>query len=262
MCGIAGSVGTGSDRADVEGQLRRLDHRGPDSWGVFEKPGAIVGQTRLAVIDLVTGDPPIADEEGAVGVALNGEIYNFASLREELRLRGHRLATAGDTEVIAHLAEDMEPVELARCLDGMFAFAVWDERRRRLILGRDRLGKKPLYYWSANGRLVFASEIKAVLAHRWVPRRLAPDAIPAYLTFGYVPTPRTFFQGIESVPPGHVLVTYAGGGVELAPYWAPATRRPGGQAPPVVSAQDAGRAVRTVLTEAVGKRLVADVPIG
>ena len=117
-----------------------------------------------------------------------------------MQRQGHELRSRGDTEVIAHLAEELPPVELARRLDGMFAFAVWDERRGRLVLGRDRLGKKPLFYWSSGGRLAFGSEIKALLAEPSVPRRLDPGAIPAYLTFGYVPTPRTFFDG-HSQPP-------------------------------------------------------------
>ena len=261
MCGIAGVVGPDSNRSDVESQLRQLDHRGPDSWGVFEKPDAVIGQTRLAVIDLVTGDPPISDEDGTVGVALNGELYNFTALREELRSAGHRLTTTGDTEVIAHLAEALPPMELARRLEGMFAFAVWDDRRRRLVLGRDRMGKKPLYYWTSGRTVVFASEIKAVLAHPCVPRKLDAEAIPAHLTFGYVPTPRTFFEGIQSVPPGHVLVV-DGEGQRLTPYWEPVIPKPGGLSPLPVSIEEAGRRVREELTGAVERRLVADVPVG
>ena len=262
MCGIAGTLGPASSRNDVEGQLRHLDHRGRDSWGVFEGHGAVIGQTRLAVIDLVTGDPPITAEDGSVGVTLNGEIYNYRSLREELRRSGHQLATSGDTEVIAHLAEDLEPVQLARRLEGMFAFAVWHDQRRCLVLGRDRLGKKPLYYWKAGDRLVFASEIKAVLAHPWVPRRMEAAALPAYLTFGYVPTPRTFFEGIRSVPPGHVLVAEADGEARLHRYWEPVVPKPGGLASLDLSDEEAGRAVRDQLTTAVRRRLIADVPVG
>ena len=261
MCGIAGALGDGTQRSMIDTQLRLLDHRGPDSWGVFQKPGAIIGQTRLAIIDLVTGDPPVTDEGGNVGVALNGEIYNFGPLRRELACRGHRMATTGDTEVIAHLAEELEPVELARALEGMFAFAVWDDTRRRLILGRDRFGKKPLYYWRQGGRLVFASEIKAILAHPFVSRDLAHDAIPAYLTFGYVPTPRTFFEGIESLPPGHVLVADSSG-VRTTSYWEPAIPLPGQLASLDLSIEEAARAVRRKLSTAVDRRMMADVPVG
>lgn len=262
MCGIAGAVGQShSDSATVERQLRLLDHRGPDSWGVYARAGAAVGQTRLAIIDLVHGDPPITDESGDVGVALNGEIYNYRDLASDLAASGHRLATACDTEVIAHLAEALEPVALARRLEGMFAFAVWDDRRGRLILGRDRLGKKPLYYWASGGQLVFGSEIKAVLAHPSVPRDLDPDAIPAYLTFGYVPTPRTFFAGIASVPPGHVLVLECDGSLQLECYWKPPVA--GADADPLdLPIEEAARQLRSRLRTAVERRLIADVPIG
>lgn len=262
MCGIAGIVDANRviDRADVEKQLRLLDHRGPDSGGIFPGSGAVIGQTRLAIIDLVTGDPPITNEDGSVGVSLNGEIYNYAELRERLKRSGHELATTGDTEVIAHLAEDLEPVELARALEGMFAFAVWDERRGRLILGRDRPGKKPLYYWHEAGRLVFASEIKALLADERVPRRLNRRAIPAYLTFGYAPTPHTFFEGVMSVPPGHVLV-FDEDGLRLEPYWSPSGASSNGRAAPG-RMDDAAREVRSLLDSAVRRRMIADVPLG
>ena len=142
MCGIAGVITR--DPHDhgsvVDGQLAVLDHRGPDAHGRFEAGCATIGQTRLAIIDLVTGDPPITNEDRSVVAVLNGEIYNYRQLREELARSGHTFASHGDTEVIAHLAEDLPPIELARRLVGMFAFAVWDERRRRLVLGRDRVG--------------------------------------------------------------------------------------------------------------------------
>jgi len=228
---------------------------------VFPREHAVLTQNRLAVIDLVTGDPPITNEDGSVGVVLNGEIYNYKALRAALVSRGHELRTEGDTEVIAHLAEELEPAELARQLDGMFAFAVWNDRERQLVLGRDCFGKKPLYYWVGDGKLVFASELKAVLAHPSVPRRLDPRAIPAYLTFGYVPTPYTFFEGIQSVPPGHVLTMGPSGTVRLEEYWRPPI--PGVDASPLdLSLDEAGREVRERLTTAIERRLVADVPLG
>src|SRR5205085_578861 len=134
---------------------------------------------------------------------------------------GHVFGSDGDTEVIVHLAEDSDPVSLARRLEGMFAFAVWDQRRERLILGRDRFGKKPLYYWHDGARLVFASEIKSLLANAAVPRRLRAEAIPDYLTFGYVPSPDTFYEGVKSVPPGHVLTAERGSAPRLECYWQP-----------------------------------------
>ncbi|MFP5318567.1 MAG: asparagine synthase (glutamine-hydrolyzing) [Acidimicrobiia bacterium] len=263
MCGIAGAVAAqGVDRAQVEGQLRTLSHRGPDSSGVFEGSCASIGQTRLAIIDLETGDPPITNEDGTVGAVLNGEIYNFGPIRQELAAGGHRLATRCDTEVLAHLAEGLEPRQLASRLEGMFAFALWDDRRRRLVLGRDRVGKKPLFYWSEGGRLVFGSEIKAVLAHPWVPRHVDPEAFGPYLTFGCVPTPRTFFSGVLSLPPGHVLTMEPGGVPQLMPYWAPAIAGPGGPRHADLSFAEASAEVRRLLTAAVERRLVADVPLG
>lgn len=262
MCGIAGIVEPDRtvDRADVERQLRLLDHRGPDSAGVFSGSRAVIGQTRLAIIDLVTGDPPVTNEDRSVGVALNGEIYNYAELRNRLQGSGHEFATTGDTEVIAHLAEELEPVQLAQALEGMFGFAVWDERRGRLILGRDRAGKKPLYYWHEDGQLAFASEIKALLADERVPRRLNQRAIPAYLTFGYAPTPYTFFEGVMSVPPGHVLVLDEHG-LRTTRYWSPAVAPSNGDGTPA-SMQDASSELRSLLDAAVQRRMVSDVPLG
>ncbi len=260
MCGIAGAIGQqDGGRRRVEAQLDLLLHRGPDARGVFASGPGCIGQTRLSVIDLETGDPPIANEDGRVGVALNGEIYNFRALRDELSRGGHNLRTRGDTEVLAHLAEDLAPAELARRLDGMFAFAIWNGRQ--LVLGRDRMGKKPLYYWSGGGRLVFASEIKALLAHPWVPRALDPDALDAYLTFGYVPTPRTFFAGVRSLPPGHVGCFESGAThLVLERYWsltaaADVTEMAHGS-------KSTEERLRQLLTTAVSKRMVADVPMG
>ena len=262
MCGIAGYVMRHGSVATsiVQNQLDLLTHRGPDSRGVITGTRGVIGQTRLAIIDLETGDPPIANEDGSVGVALNGEIYNYRELRDELASTGHKLGTRGDTEVICHLAEDHGPVELAGKLHGMFAFAVWDERNKTLMLGRDRLGKKPLYYWLGSDEFVFASEIKALLEHPAVPRRLDAEAIPGYLTFGYVPTPRTFFEGIFSLPPGHVMTVDRDLRLSVEPYWEP-------DVPCLGEAYDipfeaAARQVRDHLTTAVERRLISDVPLG
>jgi asparagine synthase (glutamine-hydrolysing) len=263
MCGIAGAVATSAvSRNVVQAQLRSLDHRGPDSSGIYAKDGAIIGQTRLAVIDVAGGDPPITSEDGSVGVALNGEIYNYRALGDSLRKTGHVMSTHCDTEVIAHLAEDVEPVALARRLEGMFAFAVWDDRRRRLVVGRDRMGKKPVYYWTGAGALVFGSEIKAVLAHPLVARELDPEAIPDYFAFGYVPTPRTFFAGIRSLPPGHVLTMEPGGEPQIERYWAPPIPGVDGVEGLDLSLDEAADEVLRLLTAAVRRRMIADVPLG
>jgi asparagine synthase (glutamine-hydrolysing) len=263
MCGIAGEIRLEGDKSDhIDAEVGCLRHRGPDAQGVFTRGSAWVGQTRLAIIDLRTGDPPITNEEATIGVALNGEIYNFKQLRARLRSEGHTFATEGDTEVIAHLAETLEPAAVARELDGMFAFAVWDERRERLVLGRDRLGKKPLHYWSDGERLVFGSEIKSLLANPHVPRRLRADAIPAYLTFGYVPTPETFFEGIRSVPAGHVLVQERGRELRLERYWEPPIPGVDGIGHLDLAPAEAARRVRDLLEVAVERRRISDVPLG
>jgi asparagine synthase (glutamine-hydrolysing) len=261
MCGICGVVGAAPADAErvVEQQLALLDHRGPDARGHFTGARGVIAQNRLAIIDLVTGDPPVTNEDGTVAAVLNGEIYNFRELRERLRRDGHTLSTQGDTEVLAHLAEGSSAVDLARGLDGMFAFAIADERRGRLVLGRDRFGKKPLFYWCSGGRLVFGSEIKAVLADASVARRLDPGAIPAYLTFGYVPSPRTFFEGIRSLPPGHVLTFSPGSEPVVECYWAPPLA---GEHDVERSLPGAAGAVRRLLEAAVRRRLISDVPLG
>lgn len=263
MCGIAGEICPGErDASSSAAQLARLRHRGPDAEGVFESPGGWIGQTRLAIIDLERGDPPITNEDGTIGVALNGEIYNYQELRASLASEGHRFGSDGDTEVLAHLAEALEPVPLAAGVEGMFAFAIFDGRRRRLILARDRFGKKPLYYWHLGDHLVFASEIKALLANPRVPHRLRTEAIPAYLTFGYVPTPDTFFHGIRSVPPGHVLIFEQSRAPRIERYWEPRYPGANGVARVGSSLQVAAADVRQKLRTAVDCRLMSDVPLG
>ena len=260
MCGIVGALAFRRRVAgsEVEGALDLMRHRGPDSTGIFARGRGAIGQTRLAVIDLHTGDPPITNERGDMGVVLNGEIYNYRALRGELQAAGHAFATSGDTEVLVHLLEDFSPIEACRRLEGMFAFAVFDSRSEQLVVGRDRLGKKPLYYWAEDGQLVFASEIKALVVHPDVPRRLAPNAISAYLTFGYVPSPETFYEHVRSLPPGHVLTMSPGRRPSLERYWTPPRARPA----PQISMAEAGRDVMGLLTAAVERRLVADVPVG
>jgi asparagine synthase (glutamine-hydrolysing) len=211
----------------------------------------------------VTGDPPILSEDGEIGAVLNGEIYNFAALREELARDGHALRSAGDTEVLAHMAERLGAGDIARSLDGMFAFAIWDRRRERLLLGRDRMGKKPLYYCWMGETFVFASEIKGVLAHPAVSASLNPRAIAAYLTFGYVPTPETFFSGIFSLPPAHVLTVEPGKEPNIERYWrlsVPGVQ--GAGASLHLSIDEAAVEVRRLLEQAITRRLVADVPLG
>jgi asparagine synthase (glutamine-hydrolysing) len=265
MCGICGSVHVrpGQSMAAISEQLAVQRHRGPDAEGWFDGGRGVVAQNRLSVIDLVSGDPPLTTEDGNIGAVLNGELYNFQAIREQLQRDGHTLSSRGDTEVLVHLAEALSAREIATRIDGMFAFAIWDKRRERLMLGRDRFGKKPLYYWSDGNGLVFASELKGVLAHRDVPRELNPRAISAYLTFGYVPTPETFFRGIKSLPPGHVLTYEPGGTPTLERYWRMSI--PGaseGVETLDIGMEEAARETRRLLISAIQRRLVSDVPLG
>lgn len=268
MCGISGSVSarghdTQSAIRAVGSQLACQRHRGPDAEGWFGGGRGVIAQNRLSIIDLIHGDPPVTDEARAIGAVLNGELYNFGDLRTELRRAGHALTTDGDTEVLAHLAEDHDAVALARRLDGMFAFATWDSRRERLMLGRDRMGKKPLYFWRAAHAFVFASEIKGVLAHPEVPCELDERALDAYLTFGYVPTPHTFFAGIKSLPPGHVLTVDPGAEPVIERYWQLQVPGVDGASERLdLGMDEAAAEVRRLLTDAVRRRLTADVPLG
>src|SRR3954468_15176588 len=261
MCGISGFLSDHPER-DIpvaERQIELLDHRGPDARGWWAGSGCVLAQNRLSIIDVEGGDPPITNEDGSVGVVLNGEIYNFPALQGELKADGHRLATRCDPEVIAHLPETLDPVALAQRLDGMFAFALWRERDRRLVLGRDRLGKKPLYYFFRDGAFVFGSELKAVLAHPAVPRELDSEAIAPYLSFGYVPSPRTIYAGIRSVPPGCVLTVEDGSEPRIERYWQTPRRSP---SDPDLSYDEAVVETRDRLRGAVAKRLISDVPLG
>ena len=202
MCGIAGKVSAqgGVDPALLERMCAAIEHRGPDSRGTFVEPGVGLGIQRLRVIDLETGDQPIRNEDGSVVVVLNGEIYNYRELRDELEGRGHRFSTRSDTEVLVHLYEDRGD-DCVEALRGMFAFAIWDRRRRRLLLARDRLGKKPLFYAERNGELWFASEARAILQDPAIPRDMDPAAIDAFLRLQYVPSPASAFRAAAQAAP-------------------------------------------------------------
>ncbi|MBI1737077.1 MAG: asparagine synthase (glutamine-hydrolyzing) [Candidatus Rokubacteria bacterium] len=239
-----------------------LRHRGPDAVG-FEvdataAPAVGLVHRRLAVLDLSpAANQPLRNEDGSVVAMLNGEIYNFRELRRELEGR-HVFRSHGDTEVIVHGYEDRGDA-IVGALDGMFALALWDRARRRLLLARDAFGKKPLYYWHDARRFVFGSEIKALLA-AGVPAELADENLAESLALGYVPTPRTLFRGIAKLPPASMIAVDAGGVAEPRQYWDLAFARPGGEAR--LSFDDAAVRVSELLVDAVRKRLVADVPVG
>ena len=220
MCGIAGFVappGTHVDRAVLERMVTSLRHRGPDAFGYHVDGRAALGVARLRVIDLETGDQPLGTEDGSATVVLNGEIYDCERHRAALAARGHRFRSRSDTEVIAHEWEESGEGVLDR-LNGMFAFALWDRTRERLFLARDRMGEKPLYYTVADGWLVFASELRALLAHPAVSPRLDVQGLARYLAYEYVPDPHSILAGIAKLPPGHCLVA-ADGRVATRRYW-------------------------------------------
>ena len=244
------------DRGMLEAMCHLLEHRGPDSRGIHLEGGAGLGIQRLRVIDLETGDQPIYNEDRTIAVVLNGEIYNYRELREELASKGHALATGGDTEVIAHLYEDLGPGCVER-LHGMFAFAVWDARRRRLLLARDRIGKKPLFYSFRDGALSFASEVRSLLQDPEVPREVDYHAIDSYLTYQYVPAPQAAFSAVRKLPAGSLLV-YEDGEVSIERYWR--LRYDTGTAPR--DPAEIHEAIRDQIRRAVRRRMISDVPIG
>jgi asparagine synthase (glutamine-hydrolysing) len=257
LCGIAGIVGRPGEVADAD-QIQRMCqtivHRGPDDEGIYARDNVGLGMRRLSIIDLAGGRQPIHNEDRSIWVVFNGEIYNFPELKCELESRGHRFYTHTDTEVIVHLYEEMGADCVSR-LRGMFAIALYDERRRRLLLARDRLGKKPLYYALRDGRLLFGSEIKALLAAAPQLAQVDPEGLLQYLYFGYIPDPFTAFQPIRKLPPG-CLLEYAGAS-EIRQYWdvpAYGTSR--------ASEEDSLAELECRLTEAVRIRLVSDVPLG
>ncbi len=207
MCGICGIVSEkhGVDRETVERMSEALVHRGPDSDDVMIDGMAALAARRLAIIDLKTGDQPIANEDRTIHVVQNGEIYNYRELRQELDTAGHWFRSQGDTEVLVHLYEEYG-IRFAEQLRGMFAVAIWDRPRRRLVLARDRFGIKPLYYHVADGRIAFASELKALVRLPQFSRDIDVDAVEAYLAFSFVPGPLTIFRDAKKLPPGTVLV--------------------------------------------------------
>lgn len=270
MCGIAGAIWTDPQRAIGREVLERmtdsLAHRGPDHTGYYEsvyrlrppyepQPGVGLGHRRLAVIDVKGGDQPMSNEDGSVWVVFNGEIYNFAALRNRLEGSGHKFRTRCDTETIVHLYED-EGVDCFTHVNGMFAVAVWDADRRQLVLARDRLGQKPLVYRQDSGRLLFASQLKSLLEVPDVPREIDPSSLDEYLTYQYVPHPNTIFRGIRKLPPGHHAV-YRDDKLEIRAYWQPDFANETAQRESQCAEQ-----LRELLTNAVRSRLVSDVPLG
>ncbi|HEX9636844.1 MAG TPA: asparagine synthase (glutamine-hydrolyzing) [Acidobacteriota bacterium] len=255
MCGIGGGLLFDPERPfdpqRLERMVESLVHRGPDSSGIHRDGPAALGIRRLAIVDLVTGDQPLSNEDGSVWVVLNGQIYNHLALRRELEAHGHHFKTRADTEVLVHGYEEWG-LELPKRLHGMFAVAIWDAGRRRLLLARDRIGIKPLFLYQDAERLLFGSEIKAILAHGGL--RLTPDpvAFDSLLSVEYIPAPRTPFREIRKLEPGHLLVADAGG-VRTQRYWQVRYRADRRGDPVELLAK---------LRAAVEERLMSDVPLG
>lgn len=270
MCGITGAIWTDPQRGIDAPTLARmtdvLRHRGPDDQGTYYNefrlrppyealPGIALGFRRLSIIDLATGQQPMSNEDGSVWIIFNGEIYNYLDLRRRLEGSGHKFRTDSDTETIVHLYEDEGPQCFSH-LNGMFAVAIWDSNRRRLVLGRDRLGKKPLVYRHDPGRLLFASELKSLLELPGLPREIDPSAVDEYLTYQYVPHPNCILRGFRKLPQGHFAV-WQDDKLEVRPYWQPdftVERR--------LPRSTAGEQLRGLLDSAVQMRMQSDVPLG
>jgi asparagine synthase (glutamine-hydrolysing) len=263
MCGITGWANLDSHAPPPDGardllhaMCERMVHRGPDSEGLFVTAGVALGMRRLAIIDLVTGEQPAFNEDRSIAVILNGEIYNYRELRTRLEKRGHSFRSASDTEVLPHLYEEYGDAMVSE-LNGMFAFALWDSKRRRLLIARDRFGEKPLYWGVFDNTLLFASEPKVLLAHPAVKPSLNLQALRQYLSFDYVPAPLTIYEGINKLTAAHKL-TLEDGEVKVERYWQLDYKT----AEPVPSEREAADHLRELLADAVRMRLVSDVPLG
>lgn len=260
MCGLVGvyyfDKNFPVERELVRRQNDTLLHRGPDAGGVFTEPGIGLAHRRLSIIDVAGGVQPMWDVERRVGVIFNGEIYNYRELRGRLQAKGHRFQTDSDTETIIHAYREWGD-ECVQHFRGMFAFAVYDRHTRNLLIARDRLGKKPLYYWRDAQRIIFASELKAILADPTVPRAIEPEAVADFFAYNYVPGPRSILQGISKLPAGHLLAI-SGGNVSIKSYWdVDFSRVDGGP-----SLSERAEELDAELKEAVRLRLRSDVPLG
>jgi asparagine synthase (glutamine-hydrolysing) len=260
MCGIAGIVsavaGDEIDAGVIHRMCQAIVHRGPDDEGLFVKHGTGLGMRRLSIIDLSGGHQPVFNEDRTVWIVFNGEIYNFPELREDLIKRGHTFDTHSDTEVIVHLYEEMGPDCVSK-LRGMFGFALYDEPRRKLLLARDRLGKKPLHFAVEGQRLLFGSEIKSILVASPDLATVNQEALLQYMYFGYVPDPLTAFSAIQKLPPGHLL-EFQNGRIEVRQYWdlpQYGTHQPHNE-------EECLEEMEYRLAEAVRIRLISDVPLG
>ena len=264
MCGIVGwaninsvsAVDSRGDEATLRSMCSRIQHRGPDSEGVFLGNSVALGIRRLAVIDLLTGEQPFFNKDRSNVVVMNGEIYNFRELRKDLENRGHQFISNTDTEILPHLYEE-HGTQMVEKLNGMFAFALWDSRRKKLFLVRDRFGEKPLYYGIFAGKLIFASELKALLAHPDVETRLSLHALRQYLAFDYIPAPYSIYEGVFKLPAAHSL-SLENGEIKIERYWDMSYKKRS----PIPTIEEAAEELRELLADSTRMRLVSDVNLG
>ncbi len=273
MCGIAGGIwahdATGLTREELGRMTGAIAHRGPDDQGHLiipsamnhsilngpPSPGVALGFRRLSIIDLATGHQPLGNEDGSVQIVFNGEIYNYQQLRYRLEGAGHTFRSQSDTETIVHLYEDLG-LDCFEHLNGMFAMAIWDRRNERLVLARDRLGKKPLYYTVQDGRLVFASELKSLMTLPGIRKEIDPGSIDLFLTYQYIPHPHSIYKGIYKLPPGHFAV-FENGRLRVQKYWNVDWSKE-----IAITQSSASEHLRTLLADAIRIRLRSDVPLG
>ena len=260
MCGIAGYAGWDRSPADGDVTLGRMcgaiQHRGPDDEGHYVGQRVGLGMRRLSIIDVAGGHQPMSNETGDVHIVFNGEIYNHHPLRAHLESRGHVFASRSDTEVMVHLYEERGPAFVEE-LRGMFGIAIWDEKRARLVVARDRVGIKPLYYWETATGVAFASELRCFLALDTFPRRIDRRAVARYLALGYIPDPMCVFEGVRKLPPGHILEWDAKTGVKTREYWTPV--RPEDTR---LDEHSASEELERLLRREVGSHLESEVPLG
>src|SRR4051794_33772054 len=256
MCGIAGKSGaTPVSESEILRMCDAIAHRGPDDWGTFVEDGTGLGMRRLSIVDLAGGHQPMSNEDGTVVVVFNGELYNFPSLHDEIVAKGHHFKTRCDTEALVHLYEEYGEGMVAR-LRGMFAFAIWDRTRRRLLLARDHFGQKPLFYTESAGRLTFASEIKALLADDPSLAELSPRALDQYLTMRFVHPPETFFSRVRQLPLAHFMV-WENNRARIERYW-DLTYGPKWTSTEAETLEQ----IDELLAETVKLHLLSDVPVG
>src|SRR6266699_1035254 len=260
MCGIAGftRLNKTGNRGVAQRITEAISHRGPDQQGFFEGSEATLCAVRLKIIDLKGGDQPFVSEDGDTAIAFNGEIYNHREIRRELEAAGHRFRSNCDTETVLRAFLEWDVACFSR-MRGMFAAALWTESLKRLVLVRDRMGIKPLYYYRHGDDVFFGSELKAILEHPEVPRQLDREALDSYLAVNYVPGPHTLIEGIKKAPPGHFL-EWRNGKLRMEPWWKPPTgEKPGEKRR--WSMDSAKEELDRLLRESVREHLVADVPL-